>query len=83
MRNEPDGGSAFAQRDAPFLLGVEANWDDPADDEANITWARELIGEASELLSRAGRTSTSPASSRRASSSSARRTARTTTGCRR
>ena len=50
MRNEPDGGSAFAQRDAPFLLGVEANWDDPADDEANITWARELIGEASDAL---------------------------------
>jgi FAD/FMN-containing dehydrogenase len=49
MRNEPEGGSAFAKRDAPFLLGVEANWDDPADDEANITWVRELIGEATAL----------------------------------
>src|SRR5712691_5460946 len=26
MRNEPEGGSAFAKRDAPFLLGVESNW---------------------------------------------------------
>jgi FAD/FMN-containing dehydrogenase len=49
MRNEPEGGSAFAKRDAPFLLGVEANWDDPADDEANIAWVRELIGEATAL----------------------------------
>ena len=49
MRNEPEGGSAFAKRDAPFLLGVEANWDDPADDEANIAWVRELIGEAAAL----------------------------------
>jgi FAD/FMN-containing dehydrogenase len=49
MKNEPAGGSAFAKRDEPFLLAVEANWDDPADDEANIAWARELIREASEL----------------------------------
>ena len=49
MRNEPDGGSAFAKRDAPFLLGVEANWEDAADDEANISWVRELIGEARAL----------------------------------
>ena len=49
MKNEPPGGSAFARRDEPFLLAVEANWDDPADDEANIAWARELIREASEL----------------------------------
>jgi FAD/FMN-containing dehydrogenase len=49
MRNEPEGGSAFAKRDAPFLLGVEANWDDPTDDDANIVWTRELIAEASEL----------------------------------
>jgi hypothetical protein len=40
MTREPAGGSAFARRDAPFLLGIEANWDDPAQDEANIAWAR-------------------------------------------
>ena len=49
MRNEPDGGSAFAKRDASYLLGIEANWDDARDDDANITWVRELFGEASEL----------------------------------
>jgi FAD/FMN-containing dehydrogenase len=43
MRREPEGGSAFARRDDPFLLGIEANWDDAADDEANIAWARDLI----------------------------------------
>ena len=49
MRREPVGGSAFAKRDAPFLLGVEGNWEDAADDEANIGWTRELIAEASAL----------------------------------
>jgi FAD/FMN-containing dehydrogenase len=34
--------SAFARRDAPFLLGIESNWDDSAQDEANIAWAREV-----------------------------------------
>ncbi len=49
MRREPEGGSAFAKRDAPFLLGVESNWEDAADDEANIEWTRRLIDEASAL----------------------------------
>jgi FAD/FMN-containing dehydrogenase len=40
MRHEPAGGSAFARRDAPFLLGIESNWDDPDQDDANIAWAR-------------------------------------------
>lgn len=35
--------SAFGGREAPFLLGVEANWEDPRDDEANIAWARECV----------------------------------------
>jgi FAD/FMN-containing dehydrogenase len=35
--------SALGGRDAPFLLNPEANWDDPADDAANIAWAREFI----------------------------------------
>jgi FAD/FMN-containing dehydrogenase len=43
MAREPTGGSAFAQRDHPYLIGVESNWDDPADDEANVEWARELV----------------------------------------
>ena len=35
--------SAFPGRDAPYLLGVEANWADPDQDEANIAWARECL----------------------------------------
>jgi FAD/FMN-containing dehydrogenase len=32
--------TAFAQRTAPYVLAIEANWIDPADDSANIAWAR-------------------------------------------
>jgi FAD/FMN-containing dehydrogenase len=32
--------TAYGDRDAPFLLGVEANWTDPAEDEANLAWTR-------------------------------------------
>ena len=33
--------SAFGDRSASILLGIEANWeDDPEEDEANIAWAR-------------------------------------------
>lgn len=35
--------SAFYGRDSAFLLNAEANWDDPADDGANLAWARNLI----------------------------------------
>ncbi len=35
--------SAFGGREAPFLLGVEANWEDPRDDEANVSWARGCV----------------------------------------
>ncbi|MDL5363149.1 FAD-binding oxidoreductase [Halalkalicoccus sp. NIPERK01] len=32
--------SAFAGRHAPFLLGVEANWERPEDDDENVEWVR-------------------------------------------
>ena len=35
--------SAFAGRHAPFLLGVEANWEDPANDDANVDWVRDCL----------------------------------------
>ncbi|WP_290815367.1 FAD-binding oxidoreductase [Halovivax sp.] len=35
--------SAFAGREAPYLLGVEANWEDPEQDEANIGWVRDCL----------------------------------------
>jgi FAD/FMN-containing dehydrogenase len=46
MREEPEGGSAFAQRDQPFLLGIEANWEAAEDDAENLAWARDLFGAA-------------------------------------
>ncbi len=35
-----DGDSPIGNRSAPYMVGIEANWDDPADDQANIEWAR-------------------------------------------
>lgn len=42
-RREPAGGSAFRGRDAVALYNLEANWTDPADDAANVRWAREAV----------------------------------------
>jgi hypothetical protein len=39
----PKSHSSFAHRSAPYLLGIEANWDDPSADEENIGWAREAF----------------------------------------
>ena len=41
--------SAFNGRQAAFLLSPEANWEEPEDDEANITWLRELIDDMQEF----------------------------------
>ncbi|MGM0389474.1 MAG: FAD-binding oxidoreductase [Natrinema limicola] len=35
--------SAFAGRHAPFLLGVEANWERPEDDDVNVEWVRDCL----------------------------------------
>jgi FAD/FMN-containing dehydrogenase len=35
--------SAFGQRDFAWLISPEANWEDPADDAANIAWGREVV----------------------------------------
>ncbi|MEG3616576.1 FAD-binding oxidoreductase [Isoptericola haloaureus] len=32
--------TAFGDRSAPYLVGIEANWTEPDDDEANMRWAR-------------------------------------------
>jgi FAD/FMN-containing dehydrogenase len=37
--------SAFRGRDAAFLLGLEGNWVDAVDDNANIGWAREFVAD--------------------------------------
>ncbi len=41
--------SAFPGRGAPYLLGVEANWEDPEQDAANIAWARECLDDMREF----------------------------------
>lgn len=33
--------SAFGDRSAPYLVGIEANWYDPAADQVCLTWARQ------------------------------------------
>ncbi len=35
--------TAYARRDAPYAIGIEANWTDPAESDANMAWARELF----------------------------------------
>lgn len=40
---------AFNGRHAAFLLSPEANWEDPADDEANIAWLREFVADMEEF----------------------------------
>ena len=37
--------TAFGDRHSPYLLGIEANWEDPADDGANIAWARGCVAD--------------------------------------
>ncbi len=44
MGRIPPDATAYGDRGAPFLLGVEANWEQPADDDANVAWARDSVG---------------------------------------
>ena len=37
----PAEATPIGHRDAPCMIGIEANWDDPAANRANIAWARE------------------------------------------
>ncbi|EJN58180.1 FAD-binding oxidoreductase [Halogranum rubrum] len=37
-----DDETAIDWREMPHMLGIEANWEDPAADEANVAWARTL-----------------------------------------
>ena len=37
--------TAFANRDAPYLVGVEGNWDEPADSPRNVAWVRQTVAD--------------------------------------
>ena len=39
----PEADSPFGNRDAPFLINPEANWQNPEEDEANVAWARNAL----------------------------------------
>jgi FAD/FMN-containing dehydrogenase len=41
--------SAFAGRDAPYLLGVEGNWEDAETDEENVAWVRDCLDDMQEF----------------------------------
>lgn len=43
MAAVPAEDTAFGDRSAPFLLGIEANWEHGDDDDENIAWARACI----------------------------------------
>jgi FAD/FMN-containing dehydrogenase len=51
----PQDATAFWHRDKPYMLTVEANWEDPADDDANVSWAREVFAEVQALPVASGR----------------------------
>jgi FAD/FMN-containing dehydrogenase len=42
MSRVSSAATAFGRRDAPFLIGIEANWDGAAGDAANVAWARSV-----------------------------------------
>jgi hypothetical protein len=43
VRNVDHDATAFHGRQAEFLFNAEANWESPDDDEANLSWAREML----------------------------------------
>jgi FAD/FMN-containing dehydrogenase len=51
----PRDATAFWHRDKPYMVTFEANWEDPADDDANVGWAREGFAEVEALPVAAGR----------------------------
>ena len=55
VSDRPQDATAFYHREKPFMLNFEANWEDPADDEANAEWVREGFAAADALDVSAGR----------------------------
>jgi len=40
------GETAFGDRSAPFMLSIDATWDDPAQDDGNVAWTRAFWNDA-------------------------------------
>jgi hypothetical protein len=47
----PATATAFGDRSAPFNVSVDAIWEDPADDQANVDWTRKVWSELHEFSS--------------------------------
>jgi FAD/FMN-containing dehydrogenase len=45
MGRVPEQATAFGNRVAPYLIGVEANWEDAAEDDENVAWTRALLAD--------------------------------------
>jgi FAD/FMN-containing dehydrogenase len=43
MSRVPPQNTAFGDRSAPYLIGIEANWESPGDDDACVEWGREVF----------------------------------------
>ncbi|HEV3362567.1 MAG TPA: BBE domain-containing protein, partial [Acidimicrobiia bacterium] len=39
------GATAYSERSADWMLSIDGNWDDPADDDAVISWVRDTWAE--------------------------------------
>jgi FAD/FMN-containing dehydrogenase len=43
------GDTAFGERSAPYMVSVDGNWPDPADNAANVAWVRQTWSEIGEF----------------------------------
>jgi hypothetical protein len=50
----PADATAFGDRSAAYMLSVDGNWTDPADDATGIAWTRSFIDQASTMPSARG-----------------------------
>ena len=41
----PAGDTAFGDRSSPFIVNLLGNWSSPAEDDANVSWVRNLFAE--------------------------------------
>ncbi len=51
MNSVPADAMAYVSRDLKFVMNVHARWEDKADDEKCISWARELFNETAKFAS--------------------------------
>jgi FAD binding domain-containing protein/berberine-like enzyme len=47
MAQVGESESSFANRAAPYLLGIEGNWEDESTSDANVAWVRDTVAEMS------------------------------------